>query len=56
MQVWKQQPVELVSSKTISIVGYGDIGSGIAKMVKRAFGLKVIGVNKFPEMVTKEQA
>jgi phosphoglycerate dehydrogenase-like enzyme len=37
-------------------VGYGDIGSGIAKMVKRAFGLKVIGVNKFPEMVTDAQA
>jgi len=48
--------VELVSSKTIAIVGYGDIGSGIAKMVKRAFGLKVIGVNKFPEMVTQAQA
>ena len=55
-QQWAIQPVELVSSKTIAIVGYGDIGSGMAKMVKRAFGMKVIGVNKFPEMVTKDQA
>jgi len=56
MQEWMVQPVELVSSKTISIIGYGDIGSGVAKMVKSCFGMKVIGVNKFPEMVTKEQA
>ena len=25
-------------------------------MCKRAFGMKVIGVNKFPEMVTKDEA
>jgi len=53
-QEWKIQPVELVSTKTIAVVGYGDIGSGVAKMVKRCFGMKVIGVNKFPEMVTKD--
>lgn len=38
------------------IVGYGDIGSRVARMFKRAFGAKVIGVNKFPDIVTKEQA
>lgn len=48
--------MELVSSKTLAIVGYGDIGSTVAKMAKRAFGMRIIGVNKFPEMVTKDQA
>ena len=46
--VWEIQPVELVSSKTLTIVGYGDIGSACARMAKRAFGMKVIGVKKFP--------
>jgi phosphoglycerate dehydrogenase-like enzyme len=45
-----------VSSKTLVIVGYGNIGSIVAKKCKRAFGMKVIGVNKFPEMVTKDEA
>lgn len=48
--------MELVSSKTIAVVGYGDIGAGVAKMCKRAFGMKVIGVNKYPKLVTKDQA
>ena len=52
MQKWEIEPVELVSSKTLVIVGYGDIGSGCARMAKRAFGMKVIGVNKFPKLVT----
>jgi len=46
----------LVSSKTLVVVGYGNIGSKVAKMCKRAFGMKIIGVNKFPEMVTKDEA
>lgn len=53
---WKIKSVELISSKTMAIVGYGDIGSTVAKMAKRAFGMRIIGVNKFPEMVTREQA
>ena len=53
-QNWQIEPVELVSSKTAVLVGYGDIASGIAKMLKSAFGMKVIGVNKYPETVTKE--
>ena len=40
----------------MAFVGYGDIGSNCAKMAKRAFGMKTIGVNKFPKMVTPEQA
>tara|TARA_B110000285_G_C14812069_1_gene462456 strand:+ start:44 stop:445 length:402 start_codon:yes stop_codon:yes gene_type:complete len=45
-----------VSSKTLVVVGYGNIGSKVAKMCKNAFGMKIIGVNKFPEMVTKDEA
>jgi phosphoglycerate dehydrogenase-like enzyme len=56
LKSWKIQPVELVSSKTLVVVGYGNIGSKVAKMCKNAFGMKVIGVNKFPEMVTKDEA
>jgi len=55
-QTWGVEPVELVSTKTLAVVGYGDIGSGCARMCKRAFGMKVIGINKFPKLVTKEQA
>ena len=46
----------MVSSKTLVVVGYGNIGSKVSKMCKRAFGMKIIGVNKFPEMVTKDEA
>jgi hypothetical protein len=28
----------------------------VAKTCKQAFGMRVIGVNKFPEMVTKDEA
>jgi phosphoglycerate dehydrogenase-like enzyme len=37
------------------VVGYGNIGSVVAKHCKGAFGMRVIGVNKFPEMVTAEE-
>lgn len=53
--MWGVEPVGLVSQQTLAVIGYGDIGSGVAKMAKRAFGMKIIGVNKFPEFVTKEQ-
>ena len=55
-QLWKIEPVELVSSKTLCVVGYGDIGSKVARMCKKAFGMRIIGVNKFPSMVSKEMA
>lgn len=55
-QNWQIQPVELVANQTLAVIGYGDIGSGVAKMAKNAFGMKTIGVNKFPKFVTKEQA
>jgi phosphoglycerate dehydrogenase-like enzyme len=45
-----------VKSKTLVVAGYGNIGSVVAKTCKQAFGMRVIGVNKFPEMVTKDEA
>ena len=43
-----QEPVELVSNKTLAIVGYGDIGYACAKVAKMGFGSRVIGVKKRP--------
>lgn len=37
------------------VVGYGNIGSTVAMTCKKAFGMKVIGVNKFPKMVTADE-
>lgn len=45
---WGQEPVELVSNKTMVIVGFGDIGAACGKIVK-AFGTKVIGFKRRPE-------
>lgn len=55
-QKWQVEPVELVANQTLAVIGYGDIGSGVAKMAKNAFGMRTIGVNKFPKFVTKAQA
>lgn len=52
---WKIKSVDSLSTKTFVVVGYGNIGSTCAKYAKRAFGMRVIGVNKFPEMVSKEE-
>lgn len=45
---WEIQPVELVSTKTMAIIGYGDIGAATAKIAKFGFGMKVIGVKRNP--------
>jgi len=45
-----------MSTKTLVVVGYGNIGATCAKAAKAAFGMRVIGVNKFPEMVSKDEA
>jgi phosphoglycerate dehydrogenase-like enzyme len=37
-----------ISGKTIMVLGLGNIGSRIAKIVKKGFGMKVIGVVKHP--------
>lgn len=41
---WQRPLNELVDKKTITIIGYGKNGIGIAKRVKPAFNMKVIGV------------
>ena len=54
-QDWKPLPVDLVSSKTAVFVGYGNIASRCARMCKIAFGMKTIGVNKFPKIVSADE-
>ena len=51
---WELEPVELCQKKTMVIVGFGDIGAACGRIVK-AFGTKVIGVKKRPEVCTEEQ-
>lgn len=46
---WEIEPVELVSTKSMAIIGYGDIGAACAKIAKNGFGMKVIGVKRKPE-------
>lgn len=51
---WELEEVELVSNKTMAVVGYGDIGAACAKIAKLGFGTKVIGVKRRPELVSDE--
>jgi len=46
---WEIEPMELVSNKTMAIVGYGDIGAACAKIAKNGFGMKVIGIKRRPD-------
>ena len=43
--------MELVSNKSMAIIGYGDIGAACAKIAKNGFGMKVIGVKSNPDKV-----
>jgi phosphoglycerate dehydrogenase-like enzyme len=45
---WEIEPMELVSSKSMAIIGYGDIGAACAKIAKNGFSMKVIGVKRNP--------
>ena len=45
---WEIEPMELVSSKTMAVIGYGDIGAACAKIAKNGFGMKVYGVKRNP--------
>ena len=45
---WEIEPMELVSSKSMAIIGYGDIGAACAKIAKNGFGMKVWGVKRNP--------
>lgn len=46
--------MELLSSKHMLIVGYGDIGAACAKIAKNGFGMKVSGIKARPYGVSKE--
>ena len=50
---WAPVEVELVSNKTMVIIGFGDIGAACGKIIK-AFGTKVIGLKRRPDQVTDE--
>merc|ERR1711959_102603 len=52
---YEQHSIELVHGKNMVLVGYGNIGSHIAKMAKHGFGIKCIGVTPTPELLSEEQ-
>ena len=45
---WVVEPMEVVSKKSMAVVGYGDIGAACAKIAKMGFGMKVWGVKRNP--------
>lgn len=51
---WEIEPMELVSNKSMAIIGYGDIGAACAKIAKFGFGMKVIGVKRNPDACSDE--
>jgi phosphoglycerate dehydrogenase-like enzyme len=40
--------MEVVSKKSMAIMGYGDIGAACAKIAKNGFGMKVWGIKRNP--------
>ena len=54
--LWDKSEVDMVSKKTMLIVGYGDIGAACGKIAKNGFGTRVIGVRRRPEVTTLEEA
>ena len=53
-KLWKQTPIDVIKGKTLTIVGYGDIGADVAKKAKIGFDMKVIGVKKNPDSTSEE--
>ena len=51
---WEIEPVELVSTKSMAVIGYGDIGAACARIAKHGFGMKVIGVKRNPAACSEE--
>jgi len=45
---WEVEPMEVVSGKSMVIMGYGNIGAACAKIAKNGFSMKVIGVKRNP--------
>ena len=51
---WEIEPVELVSNKTMAVVGFGDIGAHCGRVAKIGFGTRVIGLKRRPEVTSDE--
>ena len=47
-KTWKKQIVDVVKAKTLTIVGYGDIGVEVAKWAKEGFEMNIIGIKRNP--------
>ena len=45
---WEVEPMEVVSGKSMVIMGYGNIGAACAKIAKNGFSMKVVGVKRNP--------
>ena len=39
---WEIEPMDLVSTKSMAIIGYGEIGSACAKIAKNGFGVALV--------------
>ena len=39
--------MELIGDKTLSVIGFGDIGSTCGKVAKNGFGTRVIAIDKY---------
>lgn len=44
-KLWAPREVEVVSGKTMVVLGFGSIGSACGKVAKQGFGTRVIGVD-----------
>lgn len=53
-QLWKPQIIELVNLRNVVIVGFGDIGACIGKILRNGFGAKVIGIKNRPDIISEE--
>jgi phosphoglycerate dehydrogenase-like enzyme len=47
--VWEPFDVEMLSGRTLGIVGYGDIGRAIARLA-RPFGMRILALRRQPEL------
>jgi phosphoglycerate dehydrogenase-like enzyme len=52
---WEKQVVNNAMGSTVTIVGYGSIGSTTAKMLKNGLRCKITGVTNDPELLTETQ-
>ena len=48
MCLWRRHDMGLINKKHMVIVGYGDVGNLVGKIMKNGFGMKVTGIKKKP--------